>query len=502
MQEAGEHVRGRGVKGQVGEGHDRPLRVLYAASECAPWVKTGGLGDVTAALPPALAALGVDIRVCLPVYRSVRQVMGDAPVKATLLGALIREGRLPSGVVTYLVDAPWLFDRDGGPYQDSEGRDWADNAKRFGLFSRVAAVLAGSESPLLWRPDIFHGHDWQVALAPAWQRLTQAAPVPSIMTVHNLAFQGLFPRECVAAIHLPPEAYAVQGVEFYGQLSFLKGGLHYADALTTVSPTYAREIQEEEYGCGLQGLLAWRQRDLTGIVNGIDDVVWNPETDLLIAAPYNAEDLSGKRHNKEALQRRFGLPTKADVPVFGVVSRLAQQKGVDLIVEIAQRLVASPAQLIILGCGDHALEAAVRDLVQKHPSAIAAYIGFDEKMAHEIEAGADCFLMPSRFEPCGLNQMYSQRYGTPPIARATGGLADTICDEGAASMETTTGFLFQEPTAHGLWEATTRALAWYRKPDSWEKIIRNAMRQDFAWSQSAQRYRDLYRQLLRSYRNS
>jgi len=478
-------------------GDDYPLRVIYAASECAPWVKTGGLADVTAALPPALAALGVDVRVCLPAYRSVRQVVGDAPVKATLLGALVREAELPSGMKAYLVDAPWLFDRDGGPYQDADGRDWTDNCARFGLFSHIAAVLASSESPLSWRPHIFHGHDWQAALAPAWLRLTQAVPAVSVMTVHNLAFQGLFPSGCVQAIHLPSEAYAIEGVEFYGQVSFLKGGLHYADALTTVSPTYAEEIQGAAYGCGLQGLLTHRKRDITGIVNGIDDKVWNPETDPLIAAQYSAGRLFDKRPNKEALQRRFGLPRRSDVPVFGVVSRLTQQKGVDLIVEVAERLVASPAQLIILGCGERQLEAAVRDLVQRYPNAIAAHIGFDEKIAHEIEAGADCFLMPSRFEPCGLNQMYSQRYGTPPIARATGGLVDTIYDGGETVIDKTTGFLFREATSAALWEAIARALSWYRKPLVWEKIMRNAMRQDFGWSQSAKRYKDLYERLLR-----
>ncbi|HUW97978.1 MAG TPA: glycogen synthase GlgA [Acidiferrobacter sp.] len=481
-------------------GDDVPLRVLYAASECAPWVKTGGLGDVTAALPPALAALGVDVRVCLPAYRSVREAVSDAPAKATLFGALVRETELPSGVRAYLIDAPWLFDREGGPYQDTEGRDWADNAERFALFSQVAAVLAGSESPLSWRPHIFHGHDWQAALAPVWLRLSDTTPAATIMTVHNLAFQGLFPADCIQQIHLPPAAYAVEGAEFYGQLSFLKGGLHYADALTTVSPTYAKEIQTEAYGCGLQGLFARRQGDLTGIINGIDEAVWNPETDPLIGAHYDAKHLSGKPQNKAALQRRFSLPERPDVPVFGVVGRLTQQKGVDLIVAVAERLVSSPAQLIILGCGEHVLEAAVRDLVHRYPSAIAAHVGFDERLAHEIEAGADLFLMPSRFEPCGLNQMYSQRYGTPPIARATGGLVDTIRDGHETVIDKTTGFLFHDATPAAFWEAITRALAWYRSPSAWEKIVRNAMRQDFGWSQSAKRYLGLYKGLLRARR--
>ncbi len=477
---------------------DRPLRILYAASECTPWVKTGGLADVTAALPAALAALGVDVRVCLPAYRSVRKEVSQAPILAVLLGADIREAELPSGVKVYLVDAPWFFDREGGPYQDAGGRDWFDNPERFGFFSRVCAILASDDSPLPWRPDILHGHDWQVGLAPAFLRLERTAPALSIQTIHNLAFQGVFAPEYVSVLHLPPQAYAMEGVEFYGQLSFLKGGLHFADALTTVSPTYAREIQGDAYGCGLQGLLQHRQASLTGIVNGIDDVTWNPETDPLIAAPYSRDRLTDKCLNKRALQRQFGLPEEADRPVFGVVSRFAWQKGLDLVVDIAERLVAVPAQLIILGCGDPALEAAVKDMGQRYPQAVAAQIGFDEATAHAIEAGADFFLMPSRFEPCGLNQMYSQRYGTPPIAHATGGLADTITDEGAGVIGKTTGFLFREATSSALWAAIARALAWYRRPEAWHQIMSNAMSRDFGWAQSATRYRDLYEALLRS----
>lgn len=476
----------------------RPLRVLYAASECAPWVKTGGLADVTAALPAALVALGTDVRVCLPAYRGLRARASYAVLVAAILGADIYETELPSGVKAYLVDAPWFFEREGGPYQDAGGRDWPDNPERFGFFSRVCAVLASADSPLAWRPDIFHGHDWQVGLAPAFLQLERTAPAPSIQTVHNLAFQGVFGSEYVSILQLPPKAYAIEGVEFYGQLSFLKGGLHFAHALTTVSPTYAREIQGDAYGCGLQGLLRHRQASLTGIVNGIDDATWNPETDPLIAAPYGRDHLAGKRLNKKALQKQFGLPEIADRPLFGVVSRFAWQKGLDLVVEIAERLVAVPAQLVVLGCGDPELEAAMKGLVERFPHAIAAHVGFDEATAHQIEAGADCFLMPSRFEPCGLNQMYSQRYGTPPIAHATGGLADTIVDEGAGVIDKTTGFLFAEATSSALWAAIARALSWYGRPPAWHRIMTNAMSQDFGWAKSASRYQDLYEDLMRS----
>ncbi len=470
---------------------DRPLRVLFVASECAPWVKTGGLADVVAALPPALAALGLDVRVCLPFYRSIRREVGEAPACATVLGALVREAPLPSGINTYLIDAPWLFGRDGGPYQDSEGRDWPDNARRFGLFARIAATLASDESPLLWRPDVFHGHDWQAGLGPLWLKTLLPGAAPSIMTIHNLAFQGLFAPEMVDALHLPPEVYAMEGAEFYGRLSFLKAGLHYADALTTVSPTYAREIQGEAQGCGLHGLLARRRDQLVGIVNGIDDRVWNPATDPLIPACYDRDHLAPKGVDKEAVQRRFDLAVDPARPLFGLVGRLTWQKGIDLVAEVGDRLAGVGGQLVVLGTGERGLEDALRALAARHRGAIAVRIGFDEALAHEIEAGADIFLMPSRFEPCGLNQMYSQRYGTPPVARATGGLADTIRGVEPGGGEGS-GFLFGEPTGTALWEAIERALASYRSQAYWAQIMRAGMDRDFSWGTSARRYHALY----------
>ncbi|MHB1565993.1 MAG: glycogen synthase GlgA [Acidiferrobacter sp.] len=473
----------------------RPLRVLYTASECAPWIKTGGLADVTAALPPALAALGVDVRVCLPGYRAVRTAAGAAPVCAQILGTNVRETQLPSGIPVYLVDAPALFDREGGPYQDLDGRDWADNAQRFGTFAHVAAILASDQSPLSWRPHIFHGHDWQTALAPVWLTAGHPPAAASLMTIHNLAFQGLFPPAVADTIALPIGTYAVEGTEFYGQLSFLKGGLHYADALTTVSPTYAHEIQQAGHGWGLEGLLARRREDLIGIVNGIDDHIWDPATDPLIAARYTERNLHDKARNKSALQRHMGLPVDPAIPLLAVISRLSHQKGLDLVLAIADRLAALPAQLVVLGAGETAIEAAVRVLANDHPAHIAAHIGFDEGLAHLIEAGADMFLMPSRFEPCGLTQMYSQRYGTPPIAHATGGLVDTIIDERGAANNCQSGFLFQEPTANALWEAVCRALDVSRNRDAWKHIQRNGMRKNFSWSKSACEYLHLYERL-------
>ncbi len=480
----------------AGPANDRSLRILFVASECAPWVKTGGLADVVAALPPALVAAGLDVRVCLPFYRSLRPEVGEAPPVATVLGALVRKARLPSGIIAYLIDAPWLFGRDGGPYQDAEGRDWPDNAQRFGLFAHAAAVLASDETPLLWRPDIFHGHDWQAGLGPLWLKTGLPKPAPSVMTIHNLAFQGLFPPETAEALRLPPGVFAVEGAEFYGRLSFLKAGLHYADVLTTVSPTYAQEIQGEGQGCGLHGLLTRRRNDLTGIVNGIDDRVWDPATDPLIPARYDRDRLAGKAVNKEAVQRRFDLAADPGRPLFTMVGRLTWQKGVDLVAEVADRLVRAGGQLVVLGTGERGLEDGLRALAHRHRGAVSVRIGFDEALAHEMEAGADIFLMPSRFEPCGLNQMYSQRYGTPPVARATGGIADTVDGVGPGDCEGS-GFLFDEATGQALWESIERALGAYRAPACWRRIMETGMRKDFSWAASAARYRALYHTLVR-----
>lgn len=475
--------------------NDRPLRILFVASECAPWVKTGGLADVVAALPPALVAAGLDVRVCLPYYRSLRAEVGEAPPVATVVGALVRKARLPSGIIAYLIDAPWLFGRDGGPYQDADGRDWPDNAQRFGLFAHAAAILASGETPILWRPDIFHGHDWQAGLGPLWLKTGLPQAAPSVMTIHNLAFQGLFPPETVEALRLPPEVFAVEGAEFYGRLSFLKAGLQYADILSTVSPTYAQEIQGEAWGCGLHGLLTRRRDELAGIVNGIDDRVWDPATDPLIPSRYDRDRLAAKGANKEALQRRFDLVVGPSRPLFAMVGRLTWQKGVDLIAEVADRLVSAGGQLVVLGTGERRLEDALRVLAQRHRGAVSVRIGFDEALAHEIEAGADIFLMPSRFEPCGLNQMYSQRYGTPPVAHATGGLADTIDGVGEDGCEGS-GFLFKEATGVALWGSIERALEAYRTPACWRRIMETGMRKDFSWAASAERYRALYHGLI------
>ena len=484
------------------------LRVLFATPECAPWVKTGGLGDVSAALPAALEAGGLDVHVLLPAYRQVlaataahRRELAAFAASRSFPAARLLEAPLPSGVPAWLVDCPALYDRDGGPYQDAaSGSDWPDNALRFALLARIAALLAGESSPLAWRPQVLHCNDWQTALAPAYLRFAGGAHAATVVCIHNLAFQGLFPLPTATGVGLPPAASSVDVAEFYGRFSFLKAGLVYADAITTVSPTYAQEIQREPLGFGLQGLLAARAGDLHGILNGIDDGVWNPAIDPLIALRYDAAHVEAKRVNKAALQERLGLPADTDAPLFGFVGRLTEQKGVDLIAAAAPRITAAPAQVAVLGTGERALEDALQALARARPREVAVRIGFDERLAHLVEAGADGFLMPSRFEPCGLNQMYSQRYGTPPIAHATGGLCDSIVDCTPATLAggTATGFLFREPSAGALAEAVERAIAAYRNPATWRALQRNGMARDFGWSAGARRYAELYRSLVES----
>jgi starch synthase len=453
-------------------------------------VKTGGLGDVAGALPQALRAQGIDVRVLLPAYREVlaaacapRELARFAPAarfpSARLLGAT-----LPSGVPALLLDCPPLFDRDGGTYLDAAGHDWQDNWLRFGQLARIAALLASRESPLPWRPGVLHCNDWQTGLAPAYLHFLGGARAATLMSVHNLSFQGLFPLERRVDLGLPVEA----GLEFYGRLSFLKAGLQYADGLCAVSPTYAREIQSAPHGCGLEGLLAERADALHGILNGIDDAAWDPSVDTLIAERYDGRHLERKAANKADLQRRLGLEPAPETMLFGAVSRMTGQKGTDLIAAAAAELVALPAQLAVIGVGEAHLERALEQIARAHPGKVAVRIAFDEAQAHAVEAGADAFLMPSRFEPCGLNQMYSQRYGTPPVAHATGGLLDTIEDG-------VTGILFREASAGALVAAARRAHALYHDRSAWRKLQQAGMRKDFGWAAPARRYAALYRRL-------
>ena len=480
-----------------------PLRILFATPECAPFVKTGGLADVSASLPAAVRALGPDIKMLLPGYREVLAQLPDcselariAP-RAAFPAARLLQGQMASGVPLYLLDCPEFYDREGGPYQTGAGSDWTDNALRFGLLSRVAALLGSASSPLDWRAQVVHCNEWQTGLAPAYLRYAAGARATTLQTIHNLAFQGIFGAEFVAALGLPPDCFSPEGVEYYGKLSFLKAGLQLADAITTVSPGYALEIQGETLGFGLHGLLAARKDSLSGILNGIDTALWNPATDPLIASRYAADTLALKAGNKRALQRHLGLTATPELPLFAVVSRLTEQKGLDWLLAIAPPMLALPAQLVLLGGGDAELERSFLALAQSLPQQVSTTIGFDETLAHLIEAGADVFLMPSRFEPCGMNQMYSQRYGTPPIVRATGGLADTVIDctpstlgDGSAS-----GFVFREPSAAALLAAIQRAADAWRDSATWRKLQQNGMARDFGWDASARRYAEIYARL-------
>jgi starch synthase len=486
------------------DGPAAPLRVLFATAEAAPLVKTGGLGDVSGALPLALHRIGVDVRVLLPGYPVVLDALRVRARHAHVLTALPHAGptrivaaTLPNGVPALVADHPWLFERPGGPYQDPAGADWTDNAERFGLFSKVAALLAGDAAAPGWRPDVVHCNDWHTGLAPLYLRMAEQT-CASVITLHNLAYQGIFPRGWIDTLQLPPALFTPEGIEFYGAFSFLKAALVYADAINAVSPTYAREIQSAPLGFGLEGVLHSRRDALFGILNGIDTDEWDPAHDLRIDARYDSANLAAKATNRRALRARLGLADAQGIPLLGVVSRLVEQKGIDLVADVAPGLLALPAQLVVLGTGDATLERRFAALAEAAPGRIAVRIGFDETLAHLVEAGADAFLMPSRFEPCGMNQMYSQRYGTPPVVRRTGGLADTVVDCTAATLAdgTASGFVFDEASPGALLAAIERAVAAFRDPVTWQALQRNGMARDFGWARAAARYADLYAQAI------
>ncbi|TAJ78717.1 MAG: glycogen synthase GlgA [Gallionellaceae bacterium] len=479
------------------------MRVLFVTSEVAPLIKTGGLADVSAALPLALRRLGDDVRVLVPGYPQVLTALESFKIEAFFTGiagfpdARLFASTLPDGVPLWVIDCPELFQRDGGIYQDGNGNDWPDNALRFGLLSKVAAILGGQGSPLDWKPEIVHCNDWQTGLTPAYMHFSPGS-APCVMTVHNLAFQGVFPPQAISELDIPAESFQPHGVEYYGNFSFLKAGLYYANHITTVSPTYAEEIKTDALGFGFQGLLGARSSSLTGILNGINDSEWNPANDPALACGYEAGNMAGKAANKRELQMQMGLTVDPKMPLFGLVGRFTHQKGLDVVLEIAPQLVASPAQLVLLGSGDATMQSDALALARQYPGQIAAVVGFDENLSHLIEAGADIFLMPSRFEPCGLNQMYSQRYGTPPIVHATGGLVDSVVDCNAATLAqgAATGFVFNNMTAPDLLRCVQRALAVYRDKKSWPALQLNGMNRDFGWQKSAAKYREIYASLL------
>lgn len=464
----------------------------------APLIKTGGLADVAGALTVALEERGCNVRVVLPRYGALSAATAGAKVIARTelqhRSVEILETTAPQGQTLWLVSCPELFDRDGGPYVDSNGRDWPDNAERFGLFSRTIAWLSTHSPDVAFTPDVVHLNDWQTGLAAPLMARDGTAP-PSLFVIHNLAYQGVFDRATFERLGLPADLWSIDGIEFHGAMSFIKGGITFADRVATVSPTYAREIQTPEFGHGLDGLMRHRAGALHGILNGIDTNVWNPAVDPMLRARYSATNLERKLINKRALQTLLELDP-AHVPLLGVVSRLAEQKGIDLILPLIDALVSLPAQLAVLGSGDATLQKALEAASAQHRGRVAFKPIVDETLAHMIEAGADIFLMPSRFEPCGLNQMYSQAYGTVPVVRRTGGLADTVKPVAGRSG---TGFVFEHPTPEELFSAIKSAVATSRNRHTWRAIQRNGMAQDFSWTHSAGRYIALYRELVASH---
>lgn len=482
--------------------------VLFITSEAHPLIKTGGLADVSGSLPQALNNLGCDVRILLPYYQEVKNKLAEVKQElkqiaqfsvSGLPGTItLLESFLPgTDVKVWLIDYPAAFDRPGNPYLDTDGLPWHDNAERFTLFCKAATLLATGQIVSGWKPDIVHCNDWQSALVPAL--LAQQSQRPAtLFTIHNLAYQGLFTFEKFQTLLLPDYLWSPDTLEFHEQFSFIKGGLVFSDMITTVSPSYALEIQTTEFGYGLEGLLAHRADRLTGILNGIDMNTWDPSTDPLIVNNYTADSLKGKQKNKTALQKEFSLPVESKIPLLGMVGRLVYQKGIDLILESLPEIMNKPVQIALLGSGDKEFEVALQKMAQEYPEQLSVIIGYDEALAHRIEAGADMFLMPSRFEPCGLNQLYSLRYGTVPITGDVGGLSDTVIDLNRATQKdnTATGFKFKAATPQSVLKTINHAIDTYNKPRIWNSIIRTGMSQDFSWEKSARKYLQLYEQAL------
>lgn len=479
-------------------------KILFVVSEAYPLMKTGGLGDVSAGLAQALTALGDDVRVLLPGYHDSLKQAGTLKtlVEIALPSAApvrLLETVLPgTRIKTWLIDFPPAYDRPGNPYQNALGQDWPDNAERFALLARVAVAICTGNTSLRWKPELVHCHDWQAGLVPVLLDNEPGRPA-TVFTIHNLAYQGLFSYDTFLGLDLPAPLWSLDGLEFHGQMSFIKGGIAFADRVTTVSPTYAREIQTPEFGHGLDGLLRHRTAVLSGIINGIDTKVWNPQRDQMLIATYNAHRLGvGKAANKAALQKALGLANEARAPLLGIVSRLVHQKGIDLFLEALPVLLEKSLQCVVLGTGDSGYQRALSDMAQRHPNRLAVYIGYDESLAHRIIAGADLFLMPSRFEPCGLTQFYSLRYGTVPVAHRVGGLNDSIIDTNDITLadDSATGVLFAPANSAALMHGVNRGLELFRQRRVWQALRRRGMRQDFSWRRSAEEYQRLYDELL------
>ena len=476
------------------------MKVLHVAAECRPLLKTGGLADVVAALPAAQRTAGTDARVLLPGFPAIldalrdKQRVGQLPSLFDAQSAVLWQGAHPAGFPLYVIEAPGLFDRAGNPYADANHHPYDDNHRRFALLGWVAAKIAAGFMPD-WRPDVVHAHDWHAGLAAAYVRQAACSPtVATVFTVHNLAYQGLFPARCHGELGLPADYFHMDGLEFYGQLSFIKAGLVYSDRISAVSPSYAREIQTAEYGCGLDGLLSARRDMLSGILNGVDEAEWDPATDPHLPVHFHAGAQDGKAAAKVALQLEMGLEAQAGALLFGVVSRLTEQKGLSLLLAEAEHVAALGGQIALLGSGDVELEAGFRNLAKQHAGRIAVHIGFDEGLSHRIFAGADVIVIPSRFEPCGLTQMYAQRYGALPLVRRTGGLADTVNDCSLENLadDSASGFVFERFDVHDLHAAVRRAFTLYKDPARWRQVVAHAMSLHHGWDKAAASYLALY----------
>jgi starch synthase len=477
-------------------------RVLAVASEIYPVIKTGGLADVVGALPAALKAEGVQTRTLVPGYPAVLNALQSAQVALDLPhfhgGAVRVLGGSCAGIDLFVLDAAYLFGRPGNPYTTPDGADWPDNALRYAALGRVAAAI-GQGAIAAFVPDIVHAHDWQAGLTHAYLAYSGRSRPGTVMTVHNLAYQGQFPRELLSAVGLPPESFTTDGVEYYGSIGFLKAGLRFADRITTVSPTYAQEIQRPDQGMGLDGLLRGRSDVLSGILNGIDISVWDPATDPNIASPYDADSLERRALNKAALQRQFGLRSAPEALLLGVISRMSWQKGLDLLLDRLPTVLDDGLQLALLGSGDADLQNGYLAAAAANPDRIGVRIGYDESLAHLIQAGADALVVPSRFEPCGLTQLCALRYGALPIVSDVGGLADTVMDADAreARASDTTGIKFGPVTSANLGSALRRANALFHSKADWLRLQRNGMATDVSWRDRARRYAELYREIVK-----
>ncbi|MDF1642560.1 MAG: glycogen synthase GlgA [Pseudomonadales bacterium] len=500
-----------------------PKKILFVASEVFPLAKTGGLADVSGSLPLALGELGVTVQVLLPAYPGVSEkthgmkIVCEFVEETSGFSAQLLSGEIAlNGQKVWLLDIPELFDRDGGLYSDNNQQDWPDNPLRFAALSRVACQLAVGELVPGWKADLVHCNDWQTGLIPAYLSLIdlpRSEKPATLFTIHNLAYQGVFSRDQFDFLKMPEDWWQPDCLEYYGNFSFLKAGLVFSDWINTVSPSYSNEILEPETGMGMEGLLQYRQNCLSGILNGADYDVWDPDHDPLIKFPYSTQDLTGKQHNKSALQRQMSLTMSRDSMLVGMVSRLVGQKGFDLIIPLIEAVMdeqsqpstqQSPqdrkeplVQWVLLGTGEPEYQQSIIELNRRFPNQVAIHLGYDETLAHRIEAGCDLFLMPSRYEPCGLNQMYSLRYGALPLVHATGGLGDSVVDSNAKTIAdgTATGFSFADYKLENLRETFKRAREMYRAPETWGKVQQNAMKQDFSWAQSAKQYLMLYKQL-------